>query len=357
MVTTSISMSDLLRLQFQRNASDLHITPGSPPMLRIDGQVIPTELEVLTPESGQGLIYSVLTDEQKEKFERENELDIAFGLKDVGRVRMNVFRQRGTVAAALRSIPTRIPTFEELGLPQIVNQIVRLPKGLVLVTGPTGSGKSTTQASMIDFINSTRKAHIITVEDPIEFLHKDKSSIVHQREIGDDTKTFTEALRRVLRQDPNVVLIGEMRDYETTQAALNIGETGHLVFGTLHTTDSIQTINRIIDIFPSHQQNQVRAQLSFVLQAVISQQLLPRVDGAGRALANEVLIPTAGIRNLIREEKIEQIYSLMQTGTEFGMQTMNKALFELYIKQQVSYQEVMNRSSDPKELQNMVKGA
>lgn len=352
-----VTMNELLKMMFQKNASDLHITAGSPPMLRIDGNIVSTELEKLNPELTQSLIYSILTDEQKERFERESELDAAFGISGYGRIRMNVFKQRGTIAASLRNIPTKIPSFEELGLPNVVNNIVNLPKGLVLITGPTGSGKSTTLASIIDYINVHRKCHIVTIEDPIEFLHSHKGCIVNQREVGADTHSFGESLRRVLRQDPDVILIGEMRDLETINAALVVSETGHLVFATLHTTDSVQTINRIIDAFPPYQQPQVRAQLSFVIQAILAQQLLPKAYEGGRVLATEVLIPTMAIRNLIREEKIHQIYSSLQTGTEVGMQTMNQSLVDLYQKQLVTYNEIFSRTLDPKELERMIKGS
>lgn len=352
-----ITINDLLRLLFEKNASDLHLTAGSAPVLRIDGDIVPTDMDKLTPEMCQELIYGVLTDEQKEKFERENELDLAFGVKGLGRIRMNVFRQRGAVAAALRNIPGKIPNFEELGLPEVIkNYVVKLAKGLVLVTGPTGSGKSTTIASIIDYINADRKGHIITIEDPIEYVYMHRNCIVNQREIGSDSITFTSSLKHILRQDPDVIVIGEMRDLETIQAALTIGETGHLVFATLHTSDTVQSINRIIDVFPPHQQQQIRTQISFVLQAVLSQMLLPKAYSGGRVAAIEVLIPNAAVRNLVREEKIQQIYSVMQTGTESGMQTMNQALFSLYQKQLVSYNEIMASSLDPKDLQRMVKG-
>jgi twitching motility protein PilT len=351
-----VNIDTLLRLMFEREASDLHITAGAPPMLRIDGIMTPTEYEKLRPETTQQLIYSILTDEQKEKFEKDNELDVSFGVEGVGRVRMNVFQQRGAVAAALRNIPTNIRGFEELHLPPIVQDMVKLPKGLVLVTGPTGSGKSTTLAAMIDWINGNSQGHIITIEDPIEYVHTHKTCIVNQREVGTDTKSFTAALKYSLREDPDVILIGEMRDLETVSAALTIAETGHLVFATLHTVDAIQTVNRIIDVFPSSQQQQIRTQISFVLQAILSQQLLPKAYGSGRTIAVEVLIPTVGVRNLIREEKIHQIYSAMQTGAEYGMQTMNQALYDLYQKQLVSYNEIFSRTLDPKELQRMVKG-
>jgi twitching motility protein PilT len=351
-----INIDTLLRVMFEKGASDLHITVGIPPMLRIDGEMVATEFEKLRPDDCQHVIYSILTDEQKERFERENELDISFGVEGIGRVRMNVFKQRGAVAAALRNIPMNILTFEELGLPQVINDIVKTPKGLILVTGPTGSGKSTTLASMIDWINSHEAGHIITIEDPIEYIHTHKNCIVNQREVGTDTATFATALKYVLRQDPDVILVGEMRDLETISAALTIAETGHLVFGTLHTPDAVQAINRIIDVFPAHQQSQVRAQISFVLQAVVSQQLLPKAYSTGRALAIEVLLSNAAVKNLIREEKVHQIYSIMQTGQEYGMKTMNSSLVELYQKQLCSYNEIFARTTDPKDLQRMLQG-
>jgi twitching motility protein PilT len=352
-----VNVDTLLRLMFEKGASDLHITAGAPPMLRIDGQITATEYEKLRPEVTQQLIYSILTDEQKEKFEKDNELDISFGVEGVGRVRMNVFQQRGSIASVMRNIPSKIRTFDDLKLPPVIKDLVKLPKGLVLVTGPTGSGKSTTLAAMLDWINSNLPHHIITIEDPIEYVHAHKACIVNQREVGTDTHSFTAALKYALRQDPDVILVGEMRDLETINAALTIAETGHLVFATLHTVDAIQTINRIIDVFPSGQQQQVRAQISFVLNGVISQQLLPLANSAGRVVALEVLIPTPAVRNLIREEKIHQIYSAMQTGTESGMQTMNQALFDLYQKQLVSHEEIFSRTMDPKELLRMTKGS
>jgi|ERR1035437_3207973 twitching motility protein PilT len=349
-----INIDTLLRVMFEKGASDLHLTVGLPPMLRIDGDMVQTEFEKMRPDDCQHIIYSILTDEQKEKFERENELDISFGVEGIGRVRMNVFKQRGAVAAALRNIPMHILTFDELGMPQVINDIVKTPKGLILVTGPTGSGKSTTLASMVDWINSHEAGHIMTIEDPIEYIHTHKNCIVNQREVGTDTASFATALKYVLRQDPDVILVGEMRDLETIQAALTIAETGHLVFGTLHTPDAVQAINRIIDVFPAHQQQQVRAQISFTLQAVISQQLLPKAYSTGRAMAVEVLISTAAIKNLIREEKVHQIYSIMQTGTEYGMKTMNQSLAELYQKQLVTYNEIFARTSDSKDLQRII---
>jgi twitching motility protein PilT len=351
-----INIDTLLRLMFEKGASDLHVTAGVPPVLRIDGEMTPTEYEKLRPETCQQLIYSILTDEQKERFEKDDELDISFGVEGVGRVRMNVFKQRGAVAAVLRTIPAHILTFEELALPPIVNDIVKLPKGMVLVTGPTGSGKSTTLASMIDWINSHEQSHIITVEDPIEFIHSHKMSVVNQREVGTDTKTFGNALKYVLREDPDVILVGEMRDLETISAALTIAETGHLVFATLHTPDAVQAVNRIIDVFPAAQQQQVRTQLSFVLQAVMCQQLLPKAYTSGRILALEIMMVTPAVRNLIREEKVHQIYTQIQTGQEFGMQTMNQALYDLFRKQLVTHAEIFSRTTDVKDLQRLVKG-
>lgn len=349
-----ISMSDLLLMMVQKRASDLHLTSGSPPMLRIDGEILQTPYEKLTPDICQRLIYSILTDQQRQAFEAKNELDLSFGIKGVGRVRMNVFRQRGTVAAALRAIPATFLSFEELGLPDITYEVLATPKGLILVTGPTGAGKSTTLASMIDYINSNQTSHIITIEDPIEFIHQHKKSILNQREIGQDTNSFDGALKYVLRQDPDVILVGEMRDLETIQAALTIAETGHLVFATLHTNDATSTCNRIIDVFPAHQQAQVRNQLSFVLKAVFSQILLPHMSGAGRVLGCEVLVNTPAIKNVIREDKTEQIPMLMQTGGKFGMQTMNHALVELITKSKVNRKVALEYSTDPEELDRLI---
>jgi len=351
-----LNMNDLLLLMMEKKASDLHITAGTPPVLRIDGQMIPTNYEKLTPDVCQRLIYSLLTDAQKEKFEATNELDLSFGIKGVGRVRMNVFRQRGAVAAALRSIPQKIMTFEELNLPPVVYEILKIPKGLILVTGPTGSGKSTTLASMIDYLNEKRHGHIITIEDPIEYVHQHKNCVVNQREIGSDTQGFVAALKYVLRQDPDIILIGEMRDLETIQAALTIAETGHLVFGTLHTTDAVSSINRIVDVFPPHQQAQVRSQLSFTLQAVFSQTLLPLASGSGRILAAEVMVVTPAIKNLIRDMKAEQIYLAIQTGAKFGMQTMNQALADLYLKRKITYNQAIDASTEPEELKKLIAG-
>jgi twitching motility protein PilT len=349
-----MDMAELLRLMAEKKASDLHITLGSPPMLRVDGQMVATPYPKLTGEVCQHLIYSLLTDTQKQRFESSNELDISFGIKNIGRIRLNVFRQRGTVGAALRAIPQTIMALDELGLPPIVYDILKIPKGLILVTGPTGCGKSTTLASMIDHLNEKNQGHIVTVEDPIEYVHSHKNCIINQREVGSDTNTFAQALKYVLRQDPDIILVGEMRDIETIQAAINIAETGHLVLATLHTTDAAQSINRIIDVFPPHQQSQVRAQVSFVLQAVFSQQLLPRSDGIGRVLATEVLVVTPAIRNLIREKKVEQIIITMQTGAKFGMQTMNMALYDLYVRHQIIYQEALAAATDPDDLKRLM---
>ena len=349
-----ISMSELFLLMHERGASDLHMTVGAPPTLRIDGQLVPTPFEKLSHESSQTLIFSLLTESQRQRFEATNELDLAFSLKGIGRLRMNVYRQRGAIGAAIRAIPASFKTFEEIGLPNVIYDVMKVPKGLVLVTGPTGSGKSTTIASMIDFVNENRSAHVVTVEDPIEYVHSHKKCIINQREVGQDTESFTASLKHVLRQDPNVILIGELRDLDTISAALTIAETGHLVFATLHTTDCAQTINRIIDVFPQHQLDQVRIQLSFVLQGVICQQLLAHSSGAGRVLATEILIVTAAIRNLIREQKIEQVQLAIQTGGKMGMQTMNQSLAELYRKNRITFQEAMMRSLDAEDLRRLM---
>jgi twitching motility protein PilT len=349
------NLAQLLQTMLEKGASDLHITSGTPPQIRVDGSLVPLNHPPLAPAETKQVIYSVLTDNQKHRFEEENELDLSFGLKGLSRFRANVFQQRGAVAAAIRVIPFRILTFEELGLPPIVHELVKKPRGLVLVTGPTGSGKSTTLASMIDRINTDRHNHIMTIEDPIEYLHPHKKSLVNQREVNQDTKSFKAALKYILRQDPDVVLVGEMRDLETVEAALTIAETGHLTFATLHTNSAAQTINRIIDVFPPHQQSQVRAQLSFVLEGVLSQTLLPKANGQGRALALEIMVPNPAIRNLIREDKVHQIYSSMQTGqNQFGMQTMNQSLCTLYMKRMISYEEAVGRSSYPDELISMI---
>jgi twitching motility protein PilT len=349
------NLHQLLKAMIEKGGSDLHVTTSSPPQLRIDGKLQPLKMPPLSPPETKQLCYSVLTDAQKHKFEETNELDLSFGVRGLSRFRANVFMQRGAVAGAFRAIPYKIKTFEELGLPRVVSEITKKPRGLILVTGPTGSGKSTTLATIIDKINTERQEHIVTIEDPIEYLHPHKSCVVNQREVGADTASFKNALKYILRQDPDVVLLGEMRDLETIEAALTVAETGHLAFATLHTNSCVQTINRIVDVFPAYQQPQVRAQLSFVLEGVLSQTLLPRANGPGRALALEVMIPNPAIRNLIREDKIHQIYSQMQIGQDkFGMQTMNQALAGLYLKRLISMDDAIARSSDPDELRNLI---
>ncbi len=349
------NLHQLLKAMVDRGSSDLHITTGSPPQLRIDGELVPLKMNPLTPVETKQLCYSILTDAQKHKFEEENELDLSFGVKGLSRFRSNIFMQRGAVAGAFRTIPFKILTFAELGLPPIVQELSKRPRGLMLVTGPTGSGKSTTLASIIDKINTDRHEHIMTIEDPIEYLHPHKNCLVNQREVGADTKSFKLALKYILRQDPDVVLVGEMRDLETIEAALVIAETGHIAFATLHTNSAVQTINRILDVFPPYQQPQVRAQLSFVLEGIMSQSLLAKANGGGRVLALEVMIPNPAIRNLIREDKVHQIYSQMQVGqSKFGMQTFNQALAALLARKIISIDEAFARSSEPDELKNIM---
>ncbi len=350
------NLLELLRSMVERGASDLHLTAGSAPSMRVDDQLRPlSRCAVLTPADTQRLCYQILTEEQRARFERAQELDLSFGVKNLARFRANLFMQRGAVAAAIRAIPFRILSVEELGLPPVLAEVSARPRGLVLITGPTGSGKSTTLASLIDRINAETRKHILTVEDPIEFMHVNKSCVVNQREVGTDTSSFKDALRHVLRQDPDVVLIGELRDHETIEAALTIAETGHLVFATLHASSAWQAITRIVDVFPAHQQQQIRAQLSFVLTAVASQILLPRAGVPGRVPACEVLIPNGAIRALIRDDKVHQIYSLMQVGqSSSGMQTMNQALAALIGRRVVTAEEAIARSSDPAELQQLL---
>jgi twitching motility protein PilT len=339
----------------ERDASDLHITAGERPKLRIDGDIQNSNVDyVLTPKDTLTLAYSILTENQKKRFETEDELDFSFGIQNLARFRGNCFKQRGCVSLVIRQIPFNIRTFEELGLAGVVAKMAEKPRGLVLVTGPTGSGKSTTLAAMLDKINRERKGHIITVEDPIEFIHRHQNCIVNQREVGSDTKSFANALKYALREDPDVILIGEMRDLETIQAALTIAETGHLAFATLHTNSAAEAINRIIDVFPSHQQSQVRAQLAFVLEGIVTQTLLPRAKGRGRVMAAEILVVTAAIRALIREDKIHQIYSSMQSGKKFGMQTLNDALYQLYMSREVTADECLRVSGDPNEFLRMI---
>jgi len=345
------TMHDLLTLLVERGASDLHITTGTYPQLRVHGKLATlTQFEQLAPADTQRLAYSVLNEGQKQKFEEENELDLSFGIQGLARFRCNIYRQRGAVACAIRVIPTKIKGFHELGLPPIIEQLADRPKGLILVTGPTGSGKSTTLAAMVDKINSERSEHIVTIEDPIEFVHQHKKCLVNQREVFSDTQSFKNALKYILRQDPDVVLVGEMRDLETIAAALTIAETGHLTLGTLHTNSCAQTMNRIIDVFPTSQQDQVRAQLALVLEGVFCQQLIPTSDGRGRAMAMEIMVVTPAIRNLIREEKIHQIYSAMQAGQKFGMQTMNQSLVTLIQRRKISREDALNRTTNPEEL-------
>jgi twitching motility protein PilT len=349
------SLSDLLKTMLELSGSDLHLTTNSPPQVRVHGHLRPLDMPVLSAAETKQLAYSVLTDAQKHRFEENLELDFSFGLKGMARFRGNLFNQRGAVGAVFRVIPYEIKGFDQLNLPPVVAKLCDKPRGLILVTGPTGSGKSTTLAAMIDKINAERHDHIITIEDPIEFVHQNKSCLVNQREVNADTKSFSAALRAALREDPDVVLIGEMRDLETIESALRIAETGHLTFGTLHTNSAASTINRVIDVFPAHQQSQIRAQLSLVLEGILCQSLLPKVGGQGRAMAMEILVPNAAIRNLIREDKIHQIYSAMQSGQDkHGMQTFNQCLATLYMQKQISLETAIARSSMADELQEMI---
>jgi len=351
------TMNDLLRITIERGASDLHITMGLPPILRINGKLTPTEFSRLTPDDTKKLIYSILNDKQKETFEKTFELDCSHGLKGMGRFRINVFRQRGSIAAALRVIPQEIPSREELNLPEIMETLIRRPNGLILVTGPTGMGKSTSIACMLDLINATTSKHVVTIEDPIEYLHHHKKSMVNQRELGQDTYSFANALRSVLREDPDVILVGEMRDLETIAYTLTAAETGHLVFSTLHTSDAAQTIDRIIDVFPPHQQQQIRVQLSAVLIGVFSQQLVMHANGAERVLAAEVLLATSAVKNLIREGKTYQIFNAIQTGLKDNMQTMEQSLYNLYRNGTITLEEAMGAANHPVELKHMIDSA
>ena len=356
--TQKPTIQDLLRKMIEGGGSDLHISAGGPPRMRVNGKLMPFNLPVLTGTDTRQMCYSILTDSQKHKFEEENELDLSFGIKGVSRFRGNLLMQRGTVAGVFRGIPFKILTFEELGLPKVVQELSEKPRGLVLITGPTGSGKSTTLAAIIDKINKERQEHIITIEDPIEFMHNSKSCLINQREVGADTHNFKKALKYVLRQDPDVVLLGELRDMETIETALTIAETGHLCFATLHTNSCAQTINRIVDVFPAFQQPQVRAQLSFVLEGVISQLLAVKADGKGRAMCLEIMVPNAAIRNLIREDKVHQIQGQMQMGQgKSGMQTMNQSLMTNFMRRAITLDEALGRSSDPDELRQMLSNA
>jgi twitching motility protein PilT len=349
-----VTLRQLLDDMASRRASDLHLTAGVPPEFRIDGLLVPSEYDVLTPETAAGLAYSVMSDEQRKRFETTKELDFSFGIKNLARFRANVYLQRGVVCMAIRQIPYDIMPMEKLGLPPILKDFVSRHKGLILVTGPTGSGKSTTLASMIDRINGSRQCHIMTIEDPIEYIHQHKKSIVNQREVGADTESFPKALKYVLRQDPDVILIGEMRDLETIEAALTIAETGHLVFATLHTNSTYEAVNRIVDVFPSDQQRQILTQLSFVLEGVITQQLIPRSRQGGRVMVAEILVCTPAIKAVIREGKTHQILSLMQAGQKYGMQTMNQALLQAVLDRALSPEDAIERSADRNELEQML---
>jgi len=340
-----VHLDTLLRLVVEHGASDLHLTVNLPPMIRVDGRLVPTGYEYLSPRDTQRLIYDILTNEQIQWFEKTRELDFSYGIKDVGRFRVNVYRQRGCVGVAMRAIPGKIPSMEELGLPPLLKDLTRKHSGLILVTGPTGSGKSTTIATMIDCINNERECHIMTIEDPIEYLHRHKKSMVNQRELNTDTDSFENALRAVLREDPNIILLGEMRDLETIATALTLAETGHLVFGTLHTRNAPQTIDRVVDVFPPHQQDQIKIQLSNTLEAVIAQQLIPKIGG-GRFVSVEIMIATAAVRNLIREGKSYQIYSTIETGGQQGMRSMDKILAEAHKRGIISYEDAVCRAVD-----------
>ena len=348
-----VNLRELLEILIEKNASDLHLAVGSPPQIRVDGRLLTLDMDALTPDATKKLAYSMMSEKQKQRFEENSELDMSFGIENMSRFRCNVFVQRGNVSVALRQIPYKIPTFEELGVDKAIIEMANLPRGLVLVTGPTGSGKSTTLAALIDKVNRERHSHILTVEDPIEYLHRHQNCLVNQREVGSDTKSFAIALKYALRQDPDVVLVGEMRDLETVSEALNISETGHLTFATLHTNSCAETINRIVDVFPTNQQEQIRVTLSFVLQGVVSQQLVPQIGG-GRVLATEVMMCTPAIRALIRDDKIHQIYSMIQSGQKYGMRTMNMSLAELYLARKITIGEAMARSSNVQELNEML---
>jgi twitching motility protein PilT len=347
-VARTINLRSLLEEMIERGASDLHITAGERPKLRVDGNITDSSSDfILTPKDTLQLTYSILTENQKKRFETEDELDFSFGIQNLARFRGNVYRQRGCVALAIRQIPFKISTFEDLRLPPVVKTLSERPRGLVLVTGPTGSGKSTTLAAMLDKINKERRGHILTIEDPIEFIHRHQGCMVNQREVGADTQSFSRALKYAMRQDPDVILVGELRDLETIQAALTIAETGHLCMATLHTNSCAETINRIIDVFPAHQQPQVRAQLAFTLEGVVTQQLLPKARGRGRSMAAEIMVCTPAIRACIRDDKVHQIYSIMQAGKKHGMQTLNDALRELYLQREVTLEDCVRASSDP----------
>lgn len=357
-MAAKIGLQVLLKAMAEQGASDLHLTPGTPPQLRIGGRMIRVKMDPLTPADVEELCYSVMNHEQKAEFQKTLEMDFSFGIKDMARFRANVFRTRNSVAGVFRQIPLSIPDFDTLKMPSVLKKIIRRPNGLILVTGPTGSGKSTTLASLLDILNREEFGHIVTIEDPIEFVHQHKNCVVNQREVGVDTKGFSAALKRVLRQDPDFILVGELRDIETIEAALTMAETGHLVFGTLHTNGAVQTINRVINVFPAHHQPQIRQVLSFTLQGIVSQQLIPKSYEAGRVMACEVLIPNPAIRNLIREDKIHQIYSAMQTGQEeTEMNTMNQYLYSLAANGVLSPVDAIENSPVPEELTKMLTDA
>ena len=350
------TLPELLQYTLQSGASDLHLTTSVPPKIRVDGTLRPVNDEALTPADTKRLAYSVMTDSQKHRFEENWEIDFSFGITGLCRFRANIFNQRGHVSAVFRIIPFEIKGFDALRLPPIVEKLCEKPRGLILVTGPTGSGKSTTLAAMIDKINKDRQEHILTIEDPIEFIHRNKNCIINQREVGQDTHSFPDALRVALREDPDVVLIGEMRDLETVESALRVAETGHLTLATLHTNSAASTINRIVDVFPAGQQPQIRAQLSLVLEGILCQTLIPRLNNSGRSMAMEILVPTMAIRNLIREDKIHQVYSAMQTGQEkYGMQTLNQSLAHLVLTQQISQEDAVDKSSNADELLDLIR--
>ncbi len=354
-LATKPTMEALLKLVVEQGATDLHLSANHPPYLRLDDRLVPTDHGVLSGDEVKALAYSLVAPDKIERFERWKELDFAFSVEGLARFRANYFIQQGYVGVAIRMLPFHIMTFTELGLPvQVVTDLCQKPKGLVLITGATGSGKTTTLAAMVDFLNTTRDLHIITIEDPIEYTHTSKRSIIDQREVGSDTQSFAQGLKHVLRQDPDVILIGEMRDLETIETALIVAETGHLVLATLHTSDAVQTVNRIVDVFPAHQQNQVRVQLSLELLAVVSQQLIPKASGRGRVLAGEVLLVNHAVRSLVREQKIHQLYSIIQTGQKEGMRTMNQSLYELYVSRVISLEEALARSGDPDDLMRIM---
>lgn len=350
-------IDDLLRLVVEKGGSDLHVSVGVPPIIRVDGQLLPTNYEKVTPQESQRLVYDILTDDQIQRFETTFELDFSYSLARLSRFRVNVYRDRGNVASAFRVIPSRIPTLRDLSLPPVLEELTRLPRGLILVTGPTGSGKSTTLAAMINQINNERSVHVLTIEDPIEYLHSHRFSIINQREVGGDTLAFANALRAALREDPDVILVGEMRDLETMQMAVSAAETGHLVFATLHTNSAATSVERIVDSFPPGQQEQVRLQLSNNLQAILCQQLMPRANQPGRICAMEIMTASPAIRNLIRENKAHQITSMIQTSANLGMQTMDQSLRDLYIRGMITYELAMERAMNPPELEKMIRTA